>query len=204
MEYLQKKAANFPAKDQFQYLQFSEDKYCMSRVKWKMCVCDGCKCNTLANVKVKHVMEDMEDEPASKKLYAGDGRCGEWFTIADQAIRTYTASVRGKIAAEKTACCSEWKAKPGGQGFNKANDDKCHNEPKHGNKRWPGPPKVMEKLRDSRSWKVPETGKLFVTGVDHCPSMYQPISVRTCAKDLCGNDQFPACSSIAGRGSGGT
>merc|ERR1712124_162431 len=73
----------------------------MSRVKWKMCLCKGCKCNTLISVNVDHTMEPLSTEWAHKE-------CASWFTRADQAIRAYTASVRGSLLADKTACCSKW------------------------------------------------------------------------------------------------
>jgi hypothetical protein len=79
-------------------------KYCASQVKWNFCVCEGCKCKDLFNVKLQHTMRNMTKDDAG-------GRCADWFKNIDAAIRAYTSSVRAAILSLKNACCSPWTPK---------------------------------------------------------------------------------------------
>jgi hypothetical protein len=153
--YLEKKAKGLSTAEKAKYLQYGEDKYCMSRVKWSMCLCKGCKCRKLVSVSLRHTMEELPDSQS-----AGI-RCSKWFARADEAIRGYVASIRGRLVADKTACCAKWSK--GSQVKNEANDKKC--------------------AKEGSSFNVPWTQ-------GSCAAQYQDTSVRICAKSLCGNDQF--------------
>ena len=174
IDYVRQRADGMSKEDEeAKYLQYGPPKYCMSRVKWSMCLCKGCKCNTLVSVSMDHTMEDVSEAYVAKD-------CSKWFTRADQAVRSYLASVRGSLVADKTACCSKWTLggqteKPLLETYDKACKASTagkmftYNE---GNRR----------RRGGSIWGV----RARVMGA---PS-YRDTSIRFCSKDLCENDQF--------------
>jgi len=76
--------------------------YCQSRVQWKFCICKGCKCKEQVSISIVHDMEHV------KGANAGIAKCSKWYGYADQAIRTYTASVRASLLSHKVSCCTPW------------------------------------------------------------------------------------------------
>jgi len=168
-------------------------KYCASQVKWNFCVCEGCNCKDLFNVKLQHEMVSM-----GKANTAGSARCASWFKNIDATIRAYTSSVRAAIISLKNACCVPWITKNNKKGqcvFGFVTGQDATNQNGHRSDKMA--PLFTPYTRSSsgpNSRVTEQQFKKLMRTTQGLPSnapnvKYDPI--RDCAGIICKNENFP-------------